>query len=102
MSDSIKDFILPEFITNKEVCERELYNIQDNIEYLKKLRLQYLKKYAKLTKQKVFIEQIDYKCTYNSYHIAKSKTDCNVDTEFYGELDIIGDVINQNIIKEIK
>ena len=102
MSDCIKDFILPEFITNKEVCERELYNIQDNIEYLKKLRLQYLKKYAKLTKQKVFKEQIDCKCTYNSYHIAKNKKDIDVDTEFYGELDIIDEVINQNFIEEIK
>lgn len=102
MSDCIKDFILPEFITNKEVCERELYNIQDNIEYLKKLRLQYLKKYAKLTKQKVFKESIGCKCTYNSYHVAKSKKGIDVDSEFYGELDIIDDVINQNFIEEIK
>ena len=102
MSDCIKDFILPEFITNKEVCERELYNIQDNIEYLKKLRLQYLKKYAKLTKQKVFKEQIDCKCTYNSYHIAKDKTGIDVDTKFYGELDSINGIINQNFIEEIK
>lgn len=102
MSDNIKDFILPEFITNKEVCKREFLLIQDNIEYLKKLRLQYLKKYAELTKQKVFKEQIDCECTYNSYHIAKSKKDIDVDSEVYGELDIIDDVINQNFIEEIK
>lgn len=102
MSDCIKDFILPEFITNKEVCEREFLIVQDNIKYLKKLRLQYLKKYAKLTKQKVFKEQIDCKCTYNSYHIAKSKEDIAVDFEFYGELNTIDDVINQNFIEEIK
>lgn len=101
MSDDIKDYILPEFITDKEVCKNEFQKIQDNIEYLEKLRLQYLKKYAELTNQKVYIEQIDCKCTYDSYHVAKNKTDANVDTEFYGELDIIDDVIEQNFIEEI-
>ena len=56
MSDGIKDYILPEFITDKEVCKREFQIVQDNIEYLEKLRLQYLKKYAELTNQKVFRE----------------------------------------------
>ena len=46
MSDGIKDYILSEFITDKEVCKKEFQVIQDNIEYLEKLRLQYLKKYA--------------------------------------------------------
>ena len=53
MSDGIKDYILPEFITDKEVCKREFQIVQDNIEYLEKLRLQYLKKYAELTNQKL-------------------------------------------------
>lgn len=102
MSDCIKNFILPEYITNKEVCERELYNILDNIDYLKKLRLQYLKKYAELTNQKVYREQVNCNCTYNSYHVTKSKEDIGVDFEIYGELDIIDDVIKQNFIEEIK
>lgn len=102
MSDGIKDYILPEFITDKVVCKEELQKVQDNIEYLEKLRLQFLKKYAELTNQKVFMEQIDCRCTYDSYHVARNKKDCSVDTEFYGELDIIDDVIEQNFIEEIE
>ena len=101
MSDGIKDYILPEFITDKEVCKNEFQVIQDNIEYLKKLRLQYLKKYAELTNQKVFRKQIVCIGTYDSYHVTKDKTDINVNTKFYGELDIIDDVIEQNFIERI-
>ena len=102
MSDGIKDYILPEFITDKEVCKREYQVVQNNIEYLEKLRLQYLKKYAELTNQKVYREQIICRCTYDSYHVTKDKTDVNADTEFYGELDIIDDVIEQNFIERIE
>ena len=101
MSDGIKDYILPEFITDKEVCKKEFQVVQDNIKYLEKLRLQYLKKYAELTNQKVYIEQIDINGVYDSYYVAKNKEDCNGDTEFYGELDFIDDVIEQNFIEEI-
>lgn len=102
MSDGIKDYILPEFITDKEVCEREFQIVQDNIEYLEKLRLQYLKKYAELTNQKVYMEKIDCNCVYDSYYVVKNKEDCNVDTEFYGELDCIDEVFEQLSIEEIK
>lgn len=102
MSDSIKDFILPEFITDKEVCKNEFQVVQDNIEYLEKLRFQYLKKYAELTNQKVYREQISCECTYDSYYVTNDKENCNADTEFYGELDCVDDIIEQNFIEEIK
>lgn len=102
MSDGIKDYILPEFITDKEVCKNEFQKIQDNIEYLEKLRLQYLKKYAELSNQKVYMEQIDCRCTYDSYYVVKNKEDCNSSTEYYGELNCVDDVIEQNFIEEIK
>ena len=40
----IKDFILPEFVTDSKLCELELRTLEDNIGYLKNLRLEYLKK----------------------------------------------------------
>ena len=58
MSDDIKNYILPKFITDKEVCKKEYQVVQDNIEYLEKLRLQYLKKYAEyMTLQHFFAEK---------------------------------------------
>lgn len=101
MSDGIKDYILPEFITNKEVCKNEFQKIQDNIEYLEKLRIQYLKKYAELTNQKIYMEKIDCRGVYDSYYVAKNKEDCNGYTEFYGELDCIDDIIEQLSMEEI-
>ena len=48
----IKDFISPEFVTDSKLCEQELQTIEDNISYLENLRLEYLKKLAKLTGKK--------------------------------------------------
>lgn len=54
----IKDFILPEFVTDSKLCEQELQTIEGNISYLEKLRLEYLKKLAKLTGKKLWKQEL--------------------------------------------
>lgn len=98
----IKDFILPEFVTDSKLCEQELRTLKDNISYLENLRLEYLKKLAKLTGKKVFVEQINCNCTYESYFLANNKDEVGPENEYYGELDIIDDVIESNFVEEVK
>ena len=102
MSDGIKDYILPEFITDKVVCEEELNKIQDNIEYLERLRLQYLLKLAKLTNQKVFKQELDCNSTIYSYHVTNKQENVNVYNEYYNELASIDEVCEEIETKEIE
>ncbi len=76
MSDGIKDYILPEFITDPKVNEEELNKINDNIKYLEDIRSQYLLKLAKLTKQKVFRQELDCNCTVYVYNVTNKKRKC--------------------------
>lgn len=102
MSDGIKDYILPEFITDPKVCEEELNRINDNIEYLEDIRSQYLLKLAKLTNQKVFRQDLDCNCTIYSYHITDKKENVDVTNEYFNTLKNIDDICEENETEEIK
>lgn len=101
MSDCIKDFILPEFITDPNVCEEELNKINDNIEYLNDIRSQYLLKLAELTNQKVFRQDLDCNCTIYSYHVTDKEENVDVTNEYFNTLRNIDDIIEENETEEI-
>ena len=71
----IKDFISPEFVTDSKLCERELRTIEDNISYLENLRLEYLKKLAKLTGKKVWKQHLAGYQNITNYGVGDSPED---------------------------
>ena len=71
----IKDFILPEFVTDSKLCEQELQTIEDNIIYLEKLRLEYLKKLAKLTGKKLWKQDLVVYQNITDYGVGDSPED---------------------------
>ena len=71
----IKDFILPEFVTDSKLCEQELQTIEDNISYLENLRLEYLKKLAKLTGKKVWKQHLFGYQNITNYGVGDSPED---------------------------
>ena len=71
----IKDFILPEFVTDYKLCEQELQTIEDNISYLENLRLEYLKKLAKLTGKKVWKQHLAGYQNITNYGVGDSPED---------------------------
>lgn len=102
MSDGIKDYILPEFITDPKVCEEELNKINDNIKYLDNIKSQYLLKLAELTNQKVFRQEINCSCTVYTYHVTDRKENVDITNEWFDTLECIDDVINVRKTKEIE
>ena len=71
----IKDFILPEFVTDSKLCEQELRTIEANISYLENLRLEYLKKLAKLTGKKVWKQHLAGYQNITNYVVGDSPED---------------------------
>ena len=102
MSDGIKDYILPEFITDPNVCEEELNRINDNIEYLEDIRSQYLLKLAELTNQKVFKQNLNCNCTISSYYVTDEEGNINVTNEYFDTLADINDIIEKIETEEIE
>ena len=71
----IKDFTSPEVFTDSKLCELELRTLEDNISYLKNLRLEYLKKLAKLTGKKVWKQHLAGYQNITNYVVGDSPED---------------------------